>query len=75
MNKKETALWGINKYIIESKQSLTEFQQGYLDYEDIDSSICYGKNDIEEYMEIYSEDEEDFYLKIDTKGNILESYN
>lgn len=52
--------------------TLTQFQLECLDFvEDVSSSIRYGKNDVEVSMEIWQDNE--FYLKIDSKGNVLES--
>lgn len=69
MNKSlnETILKLIDIYLIQNKYTLTEFQQEVLDYFDIESSISFGENDIEEYIEVYG----DTTIKVNTKGEIL----
>ena len=75
MNTKEKIFWGINNYIIKNKMNLTEFQE-WLDYEEIESSLCTGEDEKELYIEVFKDSkEEEFYLKISPKGEILESYN
>ena len=65
----------INICLIKGNYTLTEFQREILDAAEIDSSIEYGDEDKEIKMEIWKDDDEDFYIVIDTKGNLLKSYN
>lgn len=70
---KKEILQMINTYLKKGKCNLTQFQLECLDYiDDILSSIEYGINDIEVSMEIWKEN--DFYILIDTKGNIIKEY-
>lgn len=61
--------------LINGNYTLTEFQREILDVAEVDSSIEYGENDKEIKMEIWKDNEEDFYMVIDPKGNLLKSYN
>lgn len=65
MNK--TILKLVDLYIKENKYSLVQFQQYILDEFEVESSICFGDNDVEEYIEIYGED----ILRINNKGDLI----
>ena len=65
MNK--TILKLIDLYIKENKYSLVDFQHYILDEFEVESSISFGENDIEEYIEIYG----DTTIKVNTKGGLI----
>lgn len=65
MNK--TILRLVDLYIKENKYSLVQFQQYILDEFEIESSVGFGDNDTEEYIEIYGDD----ILRINNKGDLI----
>ena len=70
---KDDVKYFIDLYLKRDNYTLTAFQLECIDYmDDISSSIEYGENDIEVSMEIWQDD--NFYLKIDNKGNILKEW-
>lgn len=70
---KDDVKYFIDLYLKRDSYTLTAFQLECIDYmDDILSSIEYGEDDIEVSMEIWQDD--NFYLKIDNKGNILKEW-
>lgn len=70
---KSDILYLIDLYLKRDDYTLTDFQLECLDYiDEVLSSICYGENDVELSMEIWKEN--DFYMEIDNKGNILKEW-
>lgn len=70
---KDDVKYFIDLYLKRDNYTLTAFQRECIDYmDDILSSIEYGEDDIEVSMEIWQDD--NFYLKIDNKGNILKEW-
>lgn len=65
MNK--TILRLIDLYIKENNYSLVDFQHYILDEFEIESSISFGNNDIEEYIEIYGTPT----IKVNSKGELI----
>ena len=65
MNK--TILRLIDLYIKENNYSLVDFQHYILDEFEVESSISFGENDIEEYIEIYGEPT----IKVNSKGELI----
>lgn len=65
MNKRVLKL--IDLYIKKNKYSLVDFQHYILDKFEVESSISFGENDIEEYIEIYG----DTTIKVNTKGELI----
>ena len=70
MATKKQILRLIDTYIKTNKLSLYEFQTEILDieYEDVETHISFGENDIEEYMELYSKN---FSIVINSKGELI----
>ena len=58
----------INLYIKNHKYTLLQFQQDILDELEIESSISFGENDIEEYIEIYVDDD---IIKVSPEGEFI----
>ena len=73
MTTKNEILSLIDSYIKTNKLSLYEFQTEMLDfyYEDIETHISFGENDIEEFMELYGKD---FSIVINTRGEIIKEW-
>ena len=70
---KSDILYLIDLYLKHDDYTLTAFQLECLDYiDEVLSSIEYGENDVELSMEIWKEN--DFYMEIDNKGNILKEW-
>ena len=70
MTTKKEILSLIDSYIKKDKLSLYEFQTKILDimYEDVETCISFGENDIEEYMELYGKN---FSIVINSKGELI----